>query len=323
MFGKLFPAGGGLPIPLLKEQVIVGRSSSCDVVVPSTRVSRRHCLLKLRDGYWWVKDLESRGGTGINGKRVSQSRILPRQILCVPRMRFRIEYSIPSDKPQMSDDSLAMTALSEDVIETAPDRSTSESVAPQPSAPPRTADTRSKPAPAPAPASSRGDVPEQGGKPSDSSRAGRLLGKLTPVGGGTPIPLLIPKIIVGRSKSSDIVLRVATVSSRHCSLEWEDGYWFVEDLGSSNGIRVNGEKVERRILMPGDKLAVSKRRFVIDYTPVGEPPRDMSVISKSLLEKAGLQNAMDSDEAPTWITSHEVHDDENKRVRYRLDETDD
>src|SRR5439155_17701283 len=62
-----------------------------------------------------------------------------------------------------------------------------------------------------------------------------MLGKLAPCGGGPPIPLLKPKLLVGRQRFCDIPLNFPNVSSRHCELELIDGYWFVRDLGSSNG----------------------------------------------------------------------------------------
>ena len=68
-------------------------------------------------------------------------------------------------------------------------------------------------------------------------------GVLTPVGGGDPIPLLSKKLRVGRREGCDIVLRFPNVSSHHCLLEMTEGFWFVRDLKSRNGIKVNGVRV--------------------------------------------------------------------------------
>lgn len=156
--------------------------------------------------------------------------------------------------------------------------------------------------------------------PAQSSQK-KYLGKLVPKGGGDPIPLLKPDLLIGRSRQADIRLKFSTVSGRHCTLEWRDGYWFVEDLGSSNGVKINGERVDRRHLIPGDQLSISSQRFTIEYTPEGEPPVDPNLTSKSLLEKAGLQDVLQSDNAPAWITSHEKDIDDAPR-RYRLDDSD-
>ena len=69
-----------------------------------------------------------------------------------------------------------------------------------------------------------------------------MLGELMPVGGGDPIPLLKPNLVIGRRESSDIVLRFPNVSGSHCELVLDGGYWTVRDLGSSNGIKVNGTR---------------------------------------------------------------------------------
>ena len=56
-----------------------------------------------------------------------------------------------------------------------------------------------------------------------------MYGELQPVGGGDPIPLLKPSLVVGRRESSDIVLRFPNVSGTHCELSLVDGDWFVKD----------------------------------------------------------------------------------------------
>ena len=71
-----------------------------------------------------------------------------------------------------------------------------------------------------------------------------MLGQLIPVGGGDPIPMNRPKLLVGRRSSCDIKLDFQNVSSHHCEFELRDGYWHIRDLGSSNGVKVNGERCD-------------------------------------------------------------------------------
>ncbi|MGA2617945.1 MAG: FHA domain-containing protein [Thermoguttaceae bacterium] len=126
-----------------------------------------------------------------------------------------------------------------------------------------------------------------------------MYGELVPVGGGDPIPLLKTSLLLGRRESCDVVLRFSNVSSQHCQLTVNGGFWYVRDLNSRNGVKVNGQRVadtERR-LSPGDVLWVAKHAYTIQYSPVdlgavGPPPDDVneaSIFSKSLLERAGLQ----------------------------------
>jgi pSer/pThr/pTyr-binding forkhead associated (FHA) protein len=123
------------------------------------------------------------------------------------------------------------------------------------------------------------------------------VGELVPVGGGDPIPLRRGVLTIGRRESCDISLKFPNVSGLHCELAYKDaGYWQVRDLGSTNGIKVNGERVLNRPLRPGDEIAIAKRKYKIQYnlTPSGEAAleavlsADEDVFSQSLLEKAGL-----------------------------------
>ena len=118
-----------------------------------------------------------------------------------------------------------------------------------------------------------------------------MLGQLIPVGGGDPIPLMSPKLLIGRRSSCDIKLDFQNVSSHHCELELKDGYWHIRDLGSSNGIKVNDERTPSKCLSPGDKITIAKHSFTIEYTVEGDgpPPEEEGTFSRSLMEKAGLE----------------------------------
>lgn len=123
-----------------------------------------------------------------------------------------------------------------------------------------------------------------------------MYGELLPSGGGDPIPLLKPCLLVGRRESCDIVLRFSNVSAHHCQLELLSGYWFVRDLKSRNGVKVNGVRVQEKRLDPGDTIAVAKHTYVLQYSPeengaLGPPPPDSAeedIFGHSLLERLRL-----------------------------------
>lgn len=122
-------------------------------------------------------------------------------------------------------------------------------------------------------------------------------GELIPLGGGDPIPLLKKNLLVGRRESCDIVLRFSNVSAHHCQLYCNGGYWYVKDLKSKNGVKVNGSRVSEKRLDPGDELSIAKHRYDVRYSPydlgaVGPPPVDeeaTDMMKQSLLERAGLE----------------------------------
>lgn len=126
-------------------------------------------------------------------------------------------------------------------------------------------------------------------------------GELVPVGGGDSIPLGQPLMTIGRRESCDICLRFPNISGLHCELSFRDGYWFIRDLGSSNGVKVNGVRVVQRPLRPGDEVAISNRRYTIQYNlaPLGldnlesQLSEQDDLRSQSLLEKAGLAKPSD------------------------------
>ena len=77
----------------------------------------------------------------------------------------------------------------------------------------------------------------------------------------------------------------------------------MQDNNSQNGTKVNGSRIVRKRLDPGDLLSMAKHKYTIQYSPAdngasGPPPSDeedlQSVLSKSLLDRAGLQRRPDA-----------------------------
>ena len=108
-------------------------------------------------------------------------------------------------------------------------------------------------------AAAAGGVDRQG----DRQRAARALlslgGRrlLVPPGGGT----------VGRSRDCDVVLDDAGVSRRHAQIRPGPDGWTLEDLGSTNGVRVNGEQVHGAWpLHPGDHVELGSTEIVFEVS---------------------------------------------------------
>jgi S-DNA-T family DNA segregation ATPase FtsK/SpoIIIE len=71
---------------------------------------------------------------------------------------------------------------------------------------------------------------------------------------------------IGRATGADLVLEAALVSRVHCRIEANDETLEVVDLASTNGIYVNGDRVARAHLLPGDKLRVGRVELQVGRT---------------------------------------------------------
>jgi predicted component of type VI protein secretion system len=72
------------------------------------------------------------------------------------------------------------------------------------------------------------------------------------------------EMLIGRHRDCDVVLSALSVSRRHARLFFRDGRWILQDLESTNGTRVNGCRVGRCQLRPGDHVAIGDEHLTID-----------------------------------------------------------
>ncbi|MFN7768787.1 MAG: FHA domain-containing protein [Planctomycetaceae bacterium] len=87
--------------------------------------------------------------------------------------------------------------------------------------------------------------------------------RLIPVNGGAAFRLEKPITLIGRHEDCDLALpEQVKISRRHCCVARVDDRFVVRDLGSMNGVRVNGKRVTEEELRPGDELAVADTVFV-------------------------------------------------------------
>ena len=94
---------------------------------------------------------------------------------------------------------------------------------------------------------------------------------LTDPARATPLPLLAldwtggcDQLLLGRHGECDVVLEHLSVSRRHARLSFRDGRWVLRDLDSTNGTRVNGRRVGRCRLEPGDRVRLGSAELLVD-----------------------------------------------------------
>ncbi|MBQ9812817.1 MAG: FHA domain-containing protein, partial [Thermoguttaceae bacterium] len=121
--------------------------------------------------------------------------------------------------------------------------------------------------------------------------------ELKVVGGsrsGQIIPITIPQFMIGRASDCHLKPRSELISRYHCTILSEEAYVAVRDLGSKNGVYVNGERVTgERELKNGDKLMIGPLEFEVVLTVAlkGEMKPKVSSISE-VVARAVEQNSI-------------------------------
>lgn len=95
--------------------------------------------------------------------------------------------------------------------------------------------------------------------------------RLVALDDGPDIPIDREMLIVGRHPQCDARLDSIRVSRRHCCMSQDQGEVVVRDLGSTNGIRINGQRIEMGRLKVGDELSIAHIRFRLDNGQGQEP----------------------------------------------------
>jgi pSer/pThr/pTyr-binding forkhead associated (FHA) protein len=90
MAAHLLSLTDGPSILLDKPIMLFGRHDECDVLLPSKKISRRHCLIAQVNDYLVVRDLGSTNGVRINGKRVYESKLHPGDELILGNFKYQV-----------------------------------------------------------------------------------------------------------------------------------------------------------------------------------------------------------------------------------------
>ena len=80
---------------------------------------------------------------------------------------------------------------------------------------------------------------------------------------GPSILLDKPILLLGRHGECDVQLNSRKVSRRHCCVAQVHDYLVIRDLGSTNGVRINGQRVLEGRLRSGDELTIGNFRYQV------------------------------------------------------------
>jgi predicted component of type VI protein secretion system len=96
--------------------------------------------------------------------------------------------------------------------------------------------------------------------------------QLVALNDGPSILLDKPILLLGRHPECDIQIDSRKISRRHCCIAQVSDYLVVRDLGSTNGVRINGTRVVEGRLAAGDELTIGNHRYRVMWDSVVNPP---------------------------------------------------
>jgi neural Wiskott-Aldrich syndrome protein len=98
-------------------------------------------------------------------------------------------------------------------------------------------------------------MPQNGGYGYAQPQAGPS--GLTVIYQGERVPVTKERFVIGRGKqSSDLTLKDPNVSRQHAMVEYQNGVYFIVDMGSTNGVEYNGQRIARKQIAEGDTFKI-------------------------------------------------------------------
>src|SRR2546425_8282716 len=100
--------------------------------------------------------------------------------------------------------------------------------------------------------------------------------QLVSLDNGASIMLDKPILLIGRHPECDIQIDSRKISRRHCCIAQVANYLVIRDLGSTNGIRINGNRVSEGKLEPGDEVTIGNNRYQVTWDSIAlgaAPPK--------------------------------------------------
>jgi pSer/pThr/pTyr-binding forkhead associated (FHA) protein len=83
---------------------------------------------------------------------------------------------------------------------------------------------------------------------------------------GERLPVNKDRFIIGRGKqSSDLTIKDPNVSRQHAMIEFLNGQYYMVDMGSTNGVEYNGQRIQRRPISEGDVYRICDHEVGFTY----------------------------------------------------------
>ena len=92
------------------------------------------------------------------------------------------------------------------------------------------------------------------------------VGQLSVVYNGEKLGISKDRFVIGRGKqSSDLTLKDPNVSRQHAMIEFQNGVYFMVDMGSTNGVEYNGQRIARKQIAEGDVFKICDHDLRFTY----------------------------------------------------------
>lgn len=285
---------------VLRPRTVVGRDPACDLSIDSNLLSRRHAELIIEEDHLKVIDLGSVNGTFVNDKKIEEAEARPGDELRFDKHKFIVTGPVAADvsHSELAGDQTVVRGMAgEATVVAAADTVVTAQVAGVTDADKAiTGEAVSITGGAVEGEVASGVEPVE---PADHTvlvpgeetllfvappPKARLV-QVTADEESLPISLEGVALRLGRSPDCDVVLADKSVSGQHAEFAFEDERWLVRDLGSSNGVLLNGQPVTEQELQVGDRVRLGRLEF------------EFSLVGKNVQEK----------EPATMIFQSEVH----------------
>ncbi|MFE5587180.1 FHA domain-containing protein [Kitasatospora sp. NPDC056531] len=250
----------------------IGRNPQSDFPFDDARVSWQHGTMSFNGSGWLLDDHGSTNGTYVAGARTMQAQLFPGAVVNLgnpengPRLAFSAPVAAAAPQPSPVHDAATARGPVPTPHQPAPQQAWPgqdpyqqqawPGQQPQPQQQPFVPQQQQY-----APQPEHGGFPQQQGFQAPPQHSG----------GGAPQPTMIRNLTsamrtvrIGRALDNDIVVSDLQVSRHHAELrQLPDGRYEIVDLGSHNGIFLNGQPVQRQLMGPQDRLTVGHSSFVL------------------------------------------------------------
>jgi len=119
--------------------------------------------------------------------------------------------------------------------------------------------------------------------------------QLVALNDGPSILLDKPILLLGRHPECDIQIDSRKISRRHCCIAQVSDYLVVRDLGSTNGIRINGVRVVEGRLADGDELTLGNNRYKVTWEAGPSSPNPLRPPKKQTFRAPSPPPAVDDE----------------------------